>query len=201
MDLTIVRHSISSDNGRGLISGSGSDVNLSEAGIELAQNAHDAFDWKQFDQVFSSPMRRARQTAELLLGNNADIKLDERLTEMSFGDWDGTSEAAIFEKYPEIFNQMGMFNEKYSDYAPNSESYSDLVSRVDGFLDDLKQQYTTESILIICHGMTTRALFAALLHVSPALFGKIDNVTLSQVHLDETNNFEPRIDLYNQSLI
>lgn len=73
MDLTIVRHSISSDNGRGLISGAGSDVDLSEAGIELAQEAQRAFDWNQFDQVFSSPMRRAKQTAELLLGDQASV--------------------------------------------------------------------------------------------------------------------------------
>ncbi|MFQ4154911.1 histidine phosphatase family protein [Pediococcus pentosaceus] len=201
MDLTIVRHNISSDNGRGLISGAGSDVDLSEAGIELAQEAQRAFDWNQFDQVFSSPMRRAKQTAELLLGDQASaINFDKRLTEMNFGDWDGTAEDAIFEQYPEIFNQMGMFNEKYSDYAPNSESYDELVNRVTSFLDELKQKYPTASILLICHGMTTRALFAALLHVSPAQFGKIGNVTLNQIHLDETNHFEPRIDLYNQKL-
>lgn len=58
MDLTIVRHSISSDNGRGLISEAGSDVNLSEAGIELAKKAQRAFDWNQFDQIFSSPMNK-----------------------------------------------------------------------------------------------------------------------------------------------
>ena len=118
MDLTIVRHSISSDNGRGLISGAGSDVDLSEAGIELAQEAQRAFDWNQFDQVFSSPMRRAKQTAELLLGDQVSaINFDERLTEMNFGDWDGTAEDAIFKQYPEIFNQMGMFNDKYSDQS------------------------------------------------------------------------------------
>jgi alpha-ribazole phosphatase len=201
MDLTIVRHSISTDNHGGLVSGAGSNVDLSAEGVAYAEAVSQAYDWQQFDQIFCSPMVRAKHTAKILVGDEAPIKYDERLSEMNFGDWEGVSEELIHAQHPEVFDHMGMFNDKYSDYAPNSESYRDLVARVTAFLDDLKTNYADQSILVICHGMTTRAFFASLFEQDIAKFGTISNVSLNQIYLHADDHFSPRLDCYNQKLV
>lgn len=201
MDLVIVRHSISTDNHAGRVSGAGSNVELSDAGIEYAKKVRQAYDWDRFDQVFASPLQRAKQTAQILTNNHADIQLDPRLSELHFGDWEGADEKQLFAKHPEVFDYAGMFNEKYSDFAPNSESYTDLVVRTKSFLDDILASSADQSILLVCHGMTIRALFAAIFNSQVSKFTTVGNVTLNEVYFDAQSNFDPRLYSYNQKLV
>ncbi|KRN93377.1 histidine phosphatase family protein [Pediococcus stilesii] len=201
MDLVIVRHSISTDNHAGRVSGAGSNVELSPAGIDYAKKVREAYDWDRFDQVFASPLRRAQQTAQILTNDSPNIKLDQRLSELHFGDWEGADEKQLFAKHPDVFDYAGMFNEKYSNFAPNSESYADLVLRSKSFLSDIIGPYANRSVLLVCHGMTIRALFAAIFNSKVSEFTTVNNVTLNEVYFDPKNNFDPRLYSYNQKLV
>ena len=67
------------------------DIPLNEEGCLMAQAAHDKYINVHFDLCFSSPLKRAAQTAEILLnGRDVPIIADDRLKEMSFGEYEGT---------------------------------------------------------------------------------------------------------------
>ena len=66
------------------------DIPLNEIGRSMARDAHYEYADVHFDLCFSSPLKRAKETAEIVLKDrNVPIKTDERLVEMSFGDYEG----------------------------------------------------------------------------------------------------------------
>jgi probable phosphoglycerate mutase len=200
MDLLIVRHSKSLSNKGDLISGAANDIRLSDEGVSYAKEIRTLYDWDRFDAVYSSPMIRAIQTASILTHRRADIQYDSRVQEMDFGDWDGLSADPFRISHPEIFDYSGMFNEKYSKFAPHAESYDDLLARTNDFLNMLKDKHANDSVLVVCHGLTTRALFASALKTDIYAFTAVDNVSLNELHLDANDNFRARILRYNETL-
>ena len=201
MDLVIVRHSISVSNSADLISGQSNDVSLSDKGIEYAQKVRQAYDWDRFDAVYVSPLLRTRQTAAILTNHRADIQLDPRLMEMDFGDWDGTSADPIRVAHPDAFDYSGMFNGNYSKYAPNAESYPDLIRRSNAFLKDIEAKHPKDSVLVVAHGLTIRALFAAATLSDVYNFTAVYNVAFNEMHLDHKDNFRARIMHFNERLV
>ena len=73
------------------------DIPLNEKGRQMAKEACQKYQDINIDKCFCSPLQRARETAELMLeGRNISIELDDRLQEMSFGNFEG--EENIFDK-------------------------------------------------------------------------------------------------------
>lgn len=101
------------------------------------------------DVIFTSPVLRARETAELVakeLGLSNDvIVVDERIQETNHGVWEGKSIKEFFSSYP---NDITRF-----DRSPeNGENWLDIKKRMGSFLFELEQKYTNKKILIISHG-------------------------------------------------
>lgn len=200
MDLMIVRHSRSISNHADLISGASNDVALSEQGVAYAEQVRHLYDWDRFDAVYASPMTRARQTADILTANRDDITFDARLQEMDFGDWDGLDATPFRSEYPDAFDYSGMFSETYSNYAPNAESYDDLLARCHAFIDDMKVNHAHDAVLVVCHGLTIRGLLAAALNSDIYNYTAVKNVSLNEVHLDADDNFRGRLLRFNEVL-
>ena len=89
MKLYLLRHGRTLWNEEGRLQGR-TDVPLSEEGRRSALAAGAALGNVSFDAAFSSPLQRARETAELILqGKNVLIQTDARLIELSFGAAEG----------------------------------------------------------------------------------------------------------------
>jgi alpha-ribazole phosphatase/probable phosphoglycerate mutase len=96
---------------------------------------------QRFDAVFSSDLRRAIDSAELMFGSGAAVIQDERLRECNYGDMNGTS-AAVFK------NDMAAYIDTP---FPNGESYRDVEARLQNFVDYLQTQYDGKHIAIVAH--------------------------------------------------
>ena len=95
MKLYIIRHGETSWNVQRRLQGA-SDTDLNENGITLAKRTGEALKEIPFDLCFTSPLKRAKMTAELILaGRNIPIYDDERLREISFGEWEGRDSALL----------------------------------------------------------------------------------------------------------
>ncbi|MCM1227937.1 MAG: histidine phosphatase family protein [Clostridium sp.] len=88
--LSIVRHGLTSANDNGIYIGSRSDYSLSEKGINQLWNKKDEFDYPKVERVYSSPMKRCLETAEILFPYR-EVQTVENMTELDFGEFDGKS--------------------------------------------------------------------------------------------------------------
>lgn len=157
--LYIIRHGQTEMNSRHALQGR-SDFALNEAGFAQARSAAEKLRGVRFDRVYSSPLRRAVQTAELL-APGAEIVIDERLIEMDYGPYEGTD---LHNLPPEI---LTFFSDFVHNPAPTGmEPLSDVVARVGAFLEELR--HTEENILISTHAIAMKGI---LEYLTPASNG------------------------------
>ncbi len=111
-----------------------------------------------FDAIFSSPLSRCTKLANELFPEGP-IRIDDRLTELDFGDWEMTSWNTIFQS-PEG-------KVWFADYAhsacPCGESFTDLINRGKTFLDDLRCT-NFQNVIIFTHAGMVRALICLIQH-------------------------------------
>ena len=92
MRIYIVRHGETDANKKGYAQG-WTDDPLNNNGEILARNTGQGMKDIRFDCCISSPLIRARKTAEIILGesdNSVPVSLDDRIIEMNFGRFEGT---------------------------------------------------------------------------------------------------------------
>ena len=151
--LYIIRHGQTEMNSRHVLQGR-SDFALNEAGFAQAKEAAERLRGVRFDRVYSSPLRRAVQTAEQI-APGAEILLDERLIEMDYGPYEGMD---LRSPPPEI---MAFFRDFAHNPAPEGmEQLSDVVARAGRFLADVEKE---GDILVSTHAIAMKGLLEYLM--------------------------------------
>ncbi len=98
-------------------------------------------------RIIASPVLRTKQTAEILAEKlKIPLLFDDRLREIGLGKYDGGSE--------EVFGvARGSTKEWISGKTVDTiESYKNLKTRADGFMDDLLKRYAGKTIIVVSHG-------------------------------------------------
>lgn len=108
-------------------------------------------------KIISSPLRRTQESAEIIrdaLGLPQDaLVLDERLSELHFGRWNGKTSAEYHESFSSI--------DKLLCEAPlNGESWCDVRRRVGALLYEVEHNHKDERVLFVTHGSPLRMLVA-----------------------------------------
>ncbi|MGM9834778.1 MAG: histidine phosphatase family protein [Bacilli bacterium] len=139
----MVRHGKTDWNELGIIQGL-TDTDLNQNGINEIKELSKELPIDEIDVVLCSPLKRARQTAELLVQGKKEIIIDELLTERCFGDLEGTK--FILEDFAHYQDY------KLNDDSKNVESIKDCMKRAEKFLEKIKQNYPDKTILVVSHG-------------------------------------------------
>ncbi|TGM87081.1 histidine phosphatase family protein [Leptospira bouyouniensis] len=153
-----------------------------------------------FNHFITSPAPRALKLANALynkyyLEQNRsviDIHTDERLLEMNFGDWDGR----LWEEIPRK-ETVPWMKDFVNARTPNGEAFTDLIHRVDLFLDDWKEngilrqgweetnKQKLKVLIVVCHSGPIRAMFCRLQGIpheeafkSPVEFGSVHKLEI-----------------------
>lgn len=116
-----------------------------------------------WDRAFSSPLVRARRTAEVVLGARPDapaLVVDARLREMDFGPYEGWTEAEL-EADP-----VAVTRRRDGAQVPGVEPEDEVAARARSFLASLGDAGGTT--LVVGHGRTLRILIAAALGLPPS---------------------------------
>ena len=136
-----------------------SDFPLNEAGLSEASAVGDWFcgNGIRFGAVYSSPLTRAVQTAELAAGNDTPVITKDALIEMDYGPYEGIS---LTSPPPEIIT---FFSDFVHNPAPDGmEQLSDVVARAGRFMEEIRDADTNENILISTHAILMKGILEYL---------------------------------------
>jgi probable phosphoglycerate mutase len=129
----------------------------------------------------SSPLWRARETMELArqaMGLAAEgYEIDEALTEISFGDWEGFTIAQLRSRDPQGI--AAREHDKWRFLPPGGESYEMMSARMGAWYEGLSRD-----AVVAAHGGTARGLMAFLGSVAPATAPLLD-ITQGVVYVFE----------------
>lgn len=164
MKMYIIRHGQTPWNARKCLQGR-SDVDLNENGIHLAELTGAALRDVPFDMAFTSPLIRAKHTAQCILaGREVPIVEDARLIEISFGIYEGCCYAEENRQVPQQWIEN--FFHAPQDYmaAPGGESLDDVERRTRDFMEDIcdRKELQDKTILVSTHGCSLRGLLNSI---------------------------------------
>lgn len=171
MLIYIVRHGETRSNVEGLLQG-WSDDPLNENGRKLAVITGRGMQNVRFDYCISSPLIRARETAEIILresGNTPQIKYDDRIKEINMGAWEQKrfrpGKREVDEEQVRLFFTDPF---KFSGY-PNGENMYQVCDRTQEFLKELIKRDDNKTYLVATHGFALRAMLN-FLYANPSDF-------------------------------
>lgn len=162
MKIYLIRHGETEWNKEGRFQGSG-DIPLNEKGMELAEVTSEAMKDIPIDLIYSSPLIRARKTAEIMRRDRKiEIIEDVRLKEMSFGRFEGSN---IREARANPEHGLHDFICSPGNYrAKDGENFEDVIARCKSFLTEtlmpLEKEYG--SVLIAAHGALIRCFLRCI---------------------------------------
>ncbi|HEX3493549.1 MAG TPA: bifunctional RNase H/acid phosphatase [Streptosporangiaceae bacterium] len=133
------------------------------------------------DVIVTSPLRRARRTAEAVAqASGAPLVVDDDLVEADFGAWEGLSFAEASAKSPD---EMKAWLASADAAPPGGESFTDVARRVLRALDRLLDAYPERTLVLVSHVTPIKTLLCRALLAPPAALFRIhlDVASLSQV--------------------
>ena len=125
-------------------------------GEQQAVEARKVLDAVDFDLVLTSPLRRARRTAEL--AGFPDAQLEPLAVEWDYGDYEGISSDLIRKDNPDYLI--------WTHGVPNGESLDDVAARADKIVARVLES-GLDNVLIVAHGHFSRILTATLAGTRP----------------------------------
>ena len=168
-NLFLVRHGQSTYNLENRFTG-WKDVDLTELGRSQAIEAGNILNGINFDSCFTSNLKRAQNTLDLILGqmkHSPDIQRDEALNERDYGDLIGQNKAEAAEKFGK--EQVQIWRRSFDVPPPGGESLKMTADRTLPYYRDViyPEVLSGKNIAISAHGNSIRAIVMDIFDLSP----------------------------------
>jgi 2,3-bisphosphoglycerate-dependent phosphoglycerate mutase len=173
--LFVFRHAETTDNSRSLFSGWRDPV-LTSKGLLQAQEVAEQLSKEKIDYAFTSHLKRARKTLEIVLKKHDDVavSVDDRLIERCYGELQGRSKRKLAAERPEWFARV---HRGYDFPPPEGESLKMVEKRTLPFVAKLEAwlQHYPGNVAISCHGNSLRPIRRVFEHLSLQEMLRIEN--------------------------
>lgn len=124
------------------------DEDLNKTGIKQVEELKEKIKNIEYDFIISSPLTRAKHTANIINIENKDIIVDDRLSERDPGSLSGQP--------IEVTNREEYWNYYTTIQYGTSENIKEFFNRVYNFLDELKTK-NYKNVLIVAHSGVSKA--------------------------------------------
>ncbi|WP_433167654.1 bifunctional RNase H/acid phosphatase [Kribbella sp. CA-247076] len=182
--LIFLRHGETPHTVEKRFSGSGGDnPGLSDTG---RAQAHAAAEYLAriggVDALVVSPMRRTRETAEIVgAGLGLEPIVDEGWVEVAFGDWDGHTFAEVQQKWPDALNA---WLESTAVAPPGGESFDASARRARSARDKLLAKYPGKTVVVVTHVTPIKLMVRSVLQAPMASLFRMElrPATVTEIH-------------------
>jgi len=160
-EIYFVRHGETEWNIKGILQGS-KNSHLTEKGKAQAYKLRDKLEGIHFEGIYTSPLQRAYETAEILRGHKDEaFYVVDDLREMSFGEMEGIPKTEFRALQPEAYNNLWNDPLSYNPEAFKGERFQDVDKRIMDFMKKLVVNHPEGGkFLVISHGMTLKMIFS-----------------------------------------
>jgi broad specificity phosphatase PhoE len=142
------------------------DTPLSPQGEKQATRTVEVFRDASLDAVFTSPLLRARGLAtHIAEASGAELHVDQRLTEMAQGPWEGLYLDEIHRDHQALYHQW--YDQPDRVTFPGGESLSDVHARAEPVLRVAFERYVNGRVLLVSHSVVIQVIALAALSLEP----------------------------------
>jgi len=174
----LIRHGETESNRKGIFRGR-LDIPLSKRGKEQAYSLCTYFEKLQVDIVYTSPLSRAKNTAEIAFPEHK-FQTEPLIDNLDLGEWSGQEKSFVKKKFPQQWEAWVKRPEIIT--FPGGENLEDVLKRSKLFLKKIVS-LKEENIAAVSHRSVTKVLLAASIGLEKDFFWKfhLDNASVSQV--------------------
>lgn len=169
MDLLLIRHGQSFANVAGLLNSTEQD-GLTEHGLQQAAKLRALMESRGLvpDRVYSSPWKRALQTAEVLFHDKCSWTIDRRLGETNAGQFATWTADEFRQNFPE-------FGKHLSDRYGDGESHLELAARSINWVEEefLRHADAPGLLAAVCHAGPISVISQYLLNIPLSMFPNV----------------------------
>jgi broad specificity phosphatase PhoE len=142
------------------------DPGLSQRGREQMRRAWLLLANQCPSAIYSSPSRRAVESAALRPIDVPPPAVDERLREIDFGAFEGLTYDEISVRYPQKYDH---WMARPTDVVfPNGENFAAMSARVAQAIEEIRQKHAGETVVTVSHGGPNRVALAQALELDPS---------------------------------
>lgn len=163
------------------------DMPLTKTGVDQIGRVRKNLNGCPVDYIYTSPLRRCMQTAEILRwGRYVPIEISRNIVEIDFGSWEGLTIPQMKKRNPKRFNNWLYDFTNFK--MPNGESVRDMIKRVEKFWRNIIDMHNEGTILIVTHGGPAKVIIMNVLGLPMKNFWHLHVGTGSVSVIESFNN-------------
>jgi broad specificity phosphatase PhoE len=148
------------------------DVELNETGVKQAGLLGKYLSEVKVDAVYSSPLKRALKTAEVVAGYQAiEVNIVRGLIDFDYGEWQGLSHQEVKDRYEELYVEWLSRPEQVR--MPDGESLEGVRKRTMAVIGDIIENRYEGRVVLVSHRVVNKILICALLGLSNSHFWNV----------------------------
>jgi broad specificity phosphatase PhoE len=167
----LIRHGQTAWNKEEIFRGR-TDIGLDETGLKQAELVGRFLKNVKLDEIYSSPLSRAWQTAEKIAQfQNLKVQSLEGIIDMSFGDWEGHHHKDIKEVDGDTYRQW--IETPHRVRIPGGETLDEVRKRAMASLEDVIKNHQGKNIVLVSHRVVNKVLICGILGIDNSHFWQI----------------------------
>ena len=166
--IIFLRHGQADNNTKKILAGRSPGINLTTVGIEQAEQAGKMLKSLDISGIYSSPIDRALQTAEIV-GKHCDLKVkkDDRLLELDMGKFTMMPYNEIFTKHGNVFLKFYQGSEEVSENGV--ETFARVEERVSKMVEYVVNEHKEKNVVLVTHMDPIKAMIGKVLSLKPEI--------------------------------
>ncbi len=189
--IIFLRHGQAENNTKKILAGRTPGINLTEQGKEQAEQAGEMIKSLNISAIYSSPIDRAMQTAEIV-GKHCGIKpiSDDRLIELDMGKFTMMPYNEIFEKHGNVF--LKFYDGNPAIKENNVETFAEVKDRISEIVNFVIEKHHNENVVLVTHMDPIKAILSIVLNLRPE---NLFELIIANASLTIIKNYDGKLSL------